>query len=108
MKRNTSKKVALKRQTGQDGSDGLSDLDHAILDIIDRKSVQLIGIDVPDDPPHFLTSGEQTPMIPEQRRIVCIPGITVQNFIRTIFEMPHSNLRLQHKINAFKTLVTIN
>ena len=70
------KKVSLNSQTGQDGSNGLSDLDHKVLDIIGRDTVQLKGIGVQDDPPQFGSPREQSTDI-SRNTVVCIPGKSV-------------------------------
>ena len=63
MKRSTTKKVQLNNQTGQGGSNQLTDLDEAVLDIIGRDSVYLNGTGLEDDRPVLsspLPSGSST------------------------------------------------
>jgi hypothetical protein len=63
------KKVFKLKQTGQAGSDPLSALDQAVLDIVGKDSVQVKGLSIVDDPPKFAGVANR-----ESDKPVCFPG----------------------------------
>ena len=73
MKRNTLKKMKKNDQTGAGGEDQLSPLDHAVLDIIGRDSVQIKGIGLEDDSPQIGSLELSSKMT--STTAVCIQGL---------------------------------
>lgn len=74
------------QQTGQGGAEQLSPLDHAVLDIIGRESVQIKGLGLPDDSPQIGPTAEAQN---NQSTAVCIPG---NNQKKKLIESNHTLL----------------
>ncbi len=75
------KKVQRNGQTGHGGTDTLTTLDEAVLDIIGRESVQVKGLGIHHDTPQLGTDVSKS----EARNPICFPGNTKQLNLNEIF-----------------------
>ena len=95
MKWNTLKKMKKNDQTGAGGEDQLSPLDHAVLDIIGRDSVQIKGIGLEDDSPQIGSLELSSKM--SSTTAVCIQGLKNVLPIFVLKEM-HNNIIGYHEM----------